>query len=73
MEQLAEEVAVLKQEKRKRELKMINAEQSGSTTPPTSNDEKSLLIDTTPTIKPSVINSEGETTDDTDVLSQEIA
>ena len=73
MEQLAEEVAVLKQEKRQRELKMINVEQSGSTTPSTSNDEKSLLNDTTPTIKQSLVNSEGETTDDTDVLSQEIA
>ena len=71
MEQLAEEVAVLKQEKRQRELKIINAERSGSTTPPTSNDD--LLIDTTPTIKPSLVNSEGETTDNTDILSQEIA
>lgn len=73
VEQLAEEVAVLKQERRQRELKIINAEQAGSSTPPTSNDERSLLDDTTPTIKQSYINSEGDTTDDTDVLSQEIA
>jgi len=74
VEQLAEEVAVLKQEKCQRELKSINAERADATTP-TSNDEKllDLILDdksTTPTI---IINSEGDTTDDTDVLSQEIA
>lgn len=69
VEQLAEEVAVLKQEKHQRELKIINAEQADSDTPPTSNDEKGLLDDTTPTKQ----NSEGDTTDDTDILSQEIA
>ena len=75
MEQLAEEVAVLKQEKHQRELKTISAEQVDldSATTPTSNEERSLLDDTTSTIKQPSMNSEEDTTDDTDVLSQEIA
>ena len=73
VEQLAEEVAVLKQEKRQRELKMISVEQTDSATPTSNDEEKSLLDDPTPTIKQSLMSSEGDTTDDTDVLSQEIA
>lgn len=74
MEQLAEEVAVLKQEKRQRELKMVNTTRADSATPTSNDDEKNLLDDktTTPAIKQPSVNS-GEDTDDTDVLSQEIA
>ena len=72
MEQLAEEVAVLKQEKRQRELKKLGAEQVDLVTP-SSNEEASLLDDTSSTIKQPFMNSEEDTTDDTDVLSQEIA
>ena len=72
MEQLAEEVAVLKQEKRQRELKKLSAEQVDLVTP-SSSEERSLLDDTSSTIKQPFMNSEEDTTDDTDVLSQEIA
>lgn len=72
MEQLAEEVAVLKQEKHQRELKKLGAEQVDLVTP-SSSEERSLLDDTSSTIKQPFMNSEEDTTDDTDVLSQEIA
>ena len=73
VEQLAEEVAVLKQEKRQRELKMTSNIEQADSPEPTQNDDGCLLDDTTPVIKQSLMNSEEDTTDDTDVLSQEIA
>ena len=73
VEQLAEEVAVLKQEKRQRELKMTSNIEQADSPVPAPNDDGCLLDDTTPAIKQSLMNSEEDTTDDTDVLSQEIA
>lgn len=73
MEQLAEEVAVLKQEKQQRVFKILKTDREDLATP-SSSDERLLLDDSTPKIKQPFISSEEETNvDDTDVLSQEIA
>ena len=64
---------MLKQEKRQRELKMTSNIEQADSPVLAPNDNECLLDDTTPAIKQSLINSEEDTTDDTDVLSQEIA